>query len=76
MTMSKYIYKFNTLHTDLLSTGVPFDSEAQLLQFQARLDPKRFSLEALGALELQDLSRFGVSTTYTLENCITHLEGI
>ena len=60
MTLSEYILKFKTLYTDLLLTGVPFDGEAQLLQFQAGLDPKRFSLEALGALEFQDLSRFGV----------------
>ena len=51
MTLSEYISKFNSLHTDLLLTGVPFDGEAQLLQFQAGLDPKRFSLEALGALQ-------------------------
>ena len=76
MTLSGYISKFNSLHTDLLLRGVTFDAEAQLLQFQAGLDPKRFSLEALGALEFQDLTRFGVSSSYTLENCITHLKGM
>ena len=75
MTLSEYMSKFNSLHTDLLLTGVPFDAEAQLLQFQAGLDPKRFSLEALGVLEFQDLSWFGVSSSYTTENCITHLKG-
>ena len=55
-------------------TGVPFDVKTQLLDFQTGLDPKRFSLEALGALEFQDFSRFGVSSSYTLENCITHLK--
>ena len=76
MSLSEYISKFNSLHTDLLLTEVPFDAEAQLLQFQAGLDPKRFSLEALGALEFQDLTRFGVSSSYTLENSITHLKGM
>ena len=66
MTLSKYISNFNSLHTDLLLIGVPFDAEAQLLQFQAGLDPKRVSLEALGALEFQDPTRFGVSLSYTL----------
>ena len=76
LTLSEYISKFNRFHTDLLLTGVLFDAEAQLLQFQAGLDPKLFSLEALGALEFQDLSRFGVSSSYTMENCITHLKGM
>ena len=65
MTISEYISKFNSLHTYAILTGVTFDAEAQLLQFQAGLDPKRFSLEALGALEFQVPTRFGVSSSYT-----------
>ena len=71
MTIPECISKFNSLHTDLLLTGVTFEAETQLLQFH----PKRFSLEALGALESRDLTRFGVSSSYTLKNCITHLKG-
>ena len=67
VTISEYISNFNSLHTGFLLTGVTFDAEAQLLQLEARMNPKRFSLEALGAVEFQDLTRFGVSSSYTLK---------
>ena len=44
MTLSENISKFNSLHTDLLLTGVTFDAEAQLLEFQAGLTFWRFIL--------------------------------
>ena len=73
MSLDDYISSYSKSYNDLLQTGVPHDSEAELSQFLAGLDTKRHNIEGLAALELQDLTSFGIPSPYTLENVISHL---
>ena len=66
MSLDDYISSYSKSYDDLLQTGVPHDSEAKLSQFLAGLDTKRHNIEGLTALELQDLTSFGISLSLHL----------
>ena len=64
VSLDDYISSYSKSYNDLLQTGVPHDAEAELSQFLAGLDTKRHNIEGLAALELQDLTSFGIPSPY------------
>ena len=64
--LDDYISSYSKCYNVLLQSGVAHDAEAELSQFLAGLDTKRHNMEGLAALELQDLTSFGIPSPYTL----------